>query len=107
MVRCCAEDSVYDTPIDPLCVALRVLRVAGDHTKLRQPQQLSHTAICSDKNFRPNVVHRREGRESESFVRGAAVLDDRDPTCMRKGHAEGPQFQVQDSKPAPTPLHPL
>ena len=44
VVQCCAEDSVYETPIDPFFVALRVLWVSGDHIKLRQPQQLSHTA---------------------------------------------------------------
>ena len=92
-VHCCAEDSVYDTPIDPFFVALRVLRVAGDHIKLRQPQQLSHTAFFpTDPNIGPNLMHTALCRESGSSVVGSdsSELYDWDSLSMREGHAEGP-----------------
>ena len=95
-VNCCTEDSVYYTPINPLLVALRVLRVAGDHSKLRQPQQLSHTAIFpTDLNTGPHMMHTAVCRESFSLVVSSDELYDWDSLSMREGHAEGPHVQME------------
>jgi len=76
-------------------VALRVLRVAGDHSKLRQPQQLSHTApFPTDQNFGPRIVWRTVRRKSPSTVVDVK-LQHRDSPSVRKLHVEGPQVQVQ------------
>ena len=83
---------IYDTPIDPFFVALRVLRVAEDHIKLRQPQQLSHTApFPTDQNFGTKLIWTAVCRQSASST-AAVELYHRDSLSVRKLHAEGPQI---------------
>ena len=63
-----------------------------DHIKLRQPQQLSHTAIfhlATDPNIGPNLMHTAVCRESGSSVVGSELYD-WDSLSVREGHAEGP-----------------
>ena len=91
MVHCCAEDSIYDTTIDTFSVALRVLRVAEDHIKLRQPQQLSHTSpFPTDQNFGPKLIWTAVCGQSASSI-AAVELYHRDSLSVRKMHAQGPQ----------------